>query len=71
MAARAGKATGWVAGAVFLALLMVGAAWMFAISPVRDQASAARTEAQSIRESNDLLRVRIDRLRDQDRKSVV
>lgn len=65
MAARAGKATGWVAGAVFLALLMAGGAWLLAISPVRDQASTARTEAQSIRDSNELLRTKIDRLRAQ------
>jgi Tfp pilus assembly protein PilO len=67
MAARpsGGKATGWVIGAVLVALVMAAGAWSLAIAPVLDQASSAREEAESIRFSNDLLRTKISDLREQ------
>lgn len=60
-----GKAAGWVIGTAVLALAMAGGTWALAISPVMEQTSTARSEAQSIRDSNDILRAKIDRLRTQ------
>lgn len=67
MAARTAspKVTGWVLGTVLLGIVLAAAAWLLAISPVLERADAARMEASTIRDSNELLQVKIDRLKEQ------
>lgn len=59
------KATGWVLGTVFVALLLSAGAWFLAISPLLDRAAEANEQAAGIEASNELLQVRIDRLKEQ------
>ena len=56
------KAGPWILGAAFLALGCLAIAWFFAIAPQLDEASAAREQAQSERDRNDLLEVQIAKL---------
>jgi hypothetical protein len=59
------RATGWVIGTVGLAVALSAGAWFLGISPVLDEASAAEQQAQSTRDSNQILQAKINRLAEQ------
>ena len=56
------KAGPWILGTAFLAVVILALAWFFAVSPQLDEASAAREQAQSERDRNDLLEMQITKL---------
>lgn len=49
------KTTTWIGGAVFLAIVLAGFAWFFAISPVLDEASANSELAERTNAENEIL----------------
>lgn len=53
----------WIGGTVFLALVIAAASWFLAISPTLATAAETRAEAQATRDQNDLLELRIAKLR--------
>lgn len=53
------KVTTWVLGTAFLAVLMLVAAWFFAISPRMESAAELRSQAQSEQAHADQLRIQL------------
>ncbi|KQS97210.1 hypothetical protein [Cellulomonas sp. Leaf395] len=57
------KKSTWVGGTVFLGLVIVAAAWFLAISPTMSAAAEVRDQAQQTREQNDLLEMKVAKLK--------
>ncbi|KQY44068.1 hypothetical protein [Cellulomonas sp. Root137] len=57
------KKSTWIGGTVFIGLVIAAAAWFLAISPTMSAASEIRSEAQSTRERNELLELKVTKLR--------
>lgn len=57
--------TTWISGASVVALLIVIAAWLLLLSPVRDESAIAHEEAQAVEDSNLILESRVVALRKQ------
>lgn len=59
------KATTWIGGAVFVALIMLVGAWFLLISPVMSSASASASEASDAETHNDALNAQLAKLKQQ------
>ena len=59
----AAKKSTWIGGTVFVGLVVVVAAYFLAISPNLATASQTRTEVQSTQQSNDLLQLKLVKLK--------
>lgn len=59
------KANAWIAATVVVALLILGAGWLLAVSPKLTEASGARDEAIQVDGLNDAMRVRNAALKQQ------
>lgn len=57
------KKSTWIGGTVFIALVIVAAAWFLAISPTMSAASEIRAEAENTRTQNDLYELRVAQLK--------
>lgn len=56
------KKSTWIGGTVFLALVIVAAAYLLAISPMLTKASESRAETESTRQQNEILQMRVTQL---------
>ena len=56
------KRSTWIGGTVFVALVIVAAAYLLAISPMLTQASESRAEAESTRQQNEILQMKVAKL---------
>lgn len=56
------KKSTWIGGTVFVALVIVAAAYLLAISPMLTQASESRAEAESTRQQNEILQMKVAKL---------
>lgn len=59
------KATGWVLGTVVIALGLSAGAYFLAIAPVMEETDAAREQTVATQAANDVLAIRIERLKGQ------
>lgn len=59
------KTGAWIGGAVVVALLMTIASWFLLISPVLASAGETSLQAESTRQSNAALEIKVDRLAEQ------
>ncbi|GIG20374.1 hypothetical protein Cch01nite_10980 [Cellulomonas chitinilytica] len=57
------KKSTWVGGAVFVALVILAAAWFLAISPKMSSASDVRDQAEQTRQQNELLQMQVAKLK--------
>lgn len=57
------KKSTWIGGTAFLAVLMMAAAWFLAISPKMDEAAATRAETEQTIASNDILEMKVAKLK--------
>ena len=57
------KAGGWIAGTIVLLLAMTAAAWFFVAQPRFSDASDTVAQAQDVRSQNDLLELKIAKLK--------
>lgn len=60
-----GRSTPWVLGAVLLAALVLGLAWLLAISPKLSEAQQARADAEGVRAQNVVHQKRLNQLKEQ------
>ncbi|MFI2752058.1 type 4a pilus biogenesis protein PilO [Cellulomonas sp. P22] len=56
------KKSTWIGGTVFLALVIVAAAYLLAISPLLTRASESRAETESTRQQNEILQMKVTKL---------
>jgi len=59
------KAGGWIAGTVFLSLLILAAAWFFGVSPLLQKATETRDQATAQLDQNTVTKTRIAKLKQQ------
>ncbi|KQR16194.1 hypothetical protein [Cellulomonas sp. Leaf334] len=57
------KRSTWIGGTVFVALVIMLAAWFFAVSPTMSAAAEVRSEAEQTREMNEILDLKVDQLK--------
>jgi hypothetical protein len=57
------KKSTWVGGTVFVGIIIAAAAWFLAISPTMSAASDLRDQAQQTREQNQLLEMKVAKLK--------
>lgn len=62
---QSSKAGGWIAGTVFLALLILVAAWFLAVSPLLEEAGDTRDQASAQLDQNVLTKNKISKLKEQ------
>lgn len=55
----------WIIATILLAVVLVAAAWMLLLSPVREDMSKLRTDAQGVEDGNEILGARVAKLREQ------
>lgn len=57
------KRSTWIGGTVFVALVIMAAAWFFAVSPMMSAAAEVRSEAEQTREMNEILDLKVEQLK--------
>lgn len=62
---QSSKAGGWIAGTVFLSLLILAAAWLLGISPLLQTASETRDQAAAQLDQNVITKNKISKLKEQ------
>ena len=57
------KRSTWIGGTVFVALVIVVAAWFLAVSPMLSAAAEVRSQAEQTEQMNDVLDLKVDQLK--------